>query len=70
MIKGPLTPAKLKKEFFLKTNQSGVHPRTLASSPLIILFSAFLEFSKINSSKSKNVLEDNNEYLRIFHLLK
>jgi hypothetical protein len=51
MIKGPLTPAKLKKEFSKKTDQSGVHPRTLAKSTLIILFSAFLEFSKMNFSK-------------------
>jgi hypothetical protein len=38
----------------------------LASSTLIILFSEFLKFSKISSSKPKNIVKDNNEYLGIF----
>jgi len=29
-----------------------------------------LKFSKLISSKSKKIVKDNNEYLRIFHLLK
>jgi hypothetical protein len=28
-----------------------------------------LKFSKITSSKSKNIVKDNSEYLKIFHLL-
>jgi hypothetical protein len=43
---------------------------TLANSTLIILFSEMLKFSKIISSKSKNIVKQNNGYLRIFHLLK
>jgi hypothetical protein len=43
---------------------------TLANSTLIILFSELLKFSKIISSKSKNIVKENSEYLRIFHLLK
>jgi hypothetical protein len=43
---------------------------TLANSTLIILFSEMLKFSKIISSKSKNIVKDNSEYLGIFHLLK
>jgi len=42
----------------------------LANSTLIILFSEMLKFSKIISSKSKNIVKDNSEYLGIFHLLK
>jgi hypothetical protein len=42
----------------------------LATSTLIILLSEFLKFSEIISSKSKNIVKDNNEYLQIFHLLK
>jgi hypothetical protein len=70
MINGPLTPTKLKKEFFLKNPLVRTkHPSTLASSTLVILFSEFLKFSKTSSSKSKNTVKDNNEYLGIFHLL-
>jgi hypothetical protein len=29
-----------------------------------------LKFSKIISSKSKNIVKDNSEYLGIFHVLK
>jgi hypothetical protein len=43
------------------------YPSTLANSKLIRLFSTF---SKIISSKSKNILKDNSEYLGIFHFLK
>jgi hypothetical protein len=43
---------------------------TLASSTLIILFSQMLKFSKIISSKSKNIVKKNSEYLEIFHFLK
>jgi len=37
----------------------------LANSTIIILFSELLKFSKIISSKSKNILKDNSEYLGI-----
>jgi hypothetical protein len=43
---------------------------TLAISTLLILFSEMLKFSKIISSKSKNIVKDTSEYLGIFHLLK
>jgi hypothetical protein len=43
---------------------------TLANLTLIILFSEMLKFSKIISSKSKNIVKDNSEYLWIFYLLK
>jgi len=43
---------------------------TLTNSTLIILFSEMLKFSKIISSKSENIVKQNNGYLRIFHLLK
>jgi len=32
--------------------------------------SEMLKFSKIISSKSKNIVKDNSEYLKRFHLLK
>jgi hypothetical protein len=37
---------------------------------LIILFSKMLKFSKIISSKSKNIVKENSEYLGIFYFLK
>jgi hypothetical protein len=43
---------------------------TLANSTLIILFSEMLKCSKIISPKSKNIVKDNSEYFKIFHLLK
>jgi hypothetical protein len=43
---------------------------TLANLTLIILFSEMLKFSKKISSKSKNIVKENSEYLRIFHLSK
>jgi hypothetical protein len=43
---------------------------TLASSTLIILFSEMLKFSKIISSKSKNIIKENSKYVEIFHFLK
>jgi hypothetical protein len=43
---------------------------TLAESTLIILFSELLKFSQISSSKSKNIVKDNTQYLGTFHLLK
>jgi hypothetical protein len=43
---------------------------TLTNLTLIILFSEMLKFSKINSSKSKNIVKDNSEYFGIFYLLK
>jgi hypothetical protein len=46
------------------------YPSTLANSKLIISFSKMLKFSKIISSKSKNIVKDNSEYLGIFHFLK
>jgi hypothetical protein len=42
------------------------YPSTLANLTLIILFSEMLKFSKIISSKSKNIVKENSEYLRIF----
>jgi hypothetical protein len=42
----------------------------LTNLTLIILFSEMLKFSKINSSKSKNIVKDNSEYFGIFYLLK
>jgi hypothetical protein len=38
----------------------------LANLTLIILFSGLLKFSKIISSKSKNIVNNNSEYLGIF----
>jgi hypothetical protein len=46
------------------------YPSTLANSTLIILFSKMLQFKKIISSESKNIVKENSEYLGIFHLLK
>jgi hypothetical protein len=42
----------------------------LANSALIILFSEMLKFFEIIFSKSKNIVKENNGYLKIFHLLK
>jgi hypothetical protein len=39
------------------------YPSTLANSTLIILFSELLKISKMISSKSKNIVKDNSEYL-------
>jgi len=52
---------------FFVTNK---YPSTLANLTLIILFSELFKFSKIISSKSKNIVKDNNEYLKIFQFLK
>jgi hypothetical protein len=57
----------------LKTNQcikTLKYPSTLANLTLIILFSEMLKLSKIISSKSKNIVKKNNEYLGIFYVLK
>jgi hypothetical protein len=43
---------------------------TLANFTLIIFFSKMLNLSIIIFFKSKNIVKENNEYLRIFHLLK
>jgi hypothetical protein len=43
---------------------------TLPSLALIIFFLEMLKISKMISSKSKNIVKENSEYLRIFHLLK
>ncbi len=43
---------------------------TLTNLTLTILFSKMLKFSKIISSKSKNMVKDNSEYFGIFYLLK
>ncbi len=48
----------------------GYYPSTLANLTLIILLSEMLKFFKTISSKLKNIVEKNNEYLGIFHLLK
>ncbi len=42
----------------------------VANSTLNILFSEMLKFSKLISSKSKNIMKDNSEYFGIFQLLK
>jgi hypothetical protein len=46
-----------------------IYLSTLANLTLITLFSEILKFSKIISSKSKNLVKENSEYLGIFHLL-
>jgi len=46
------------------------YPSTLANSTIIIFFSETLTISRKNSSKSENIVKDNNEYLAIFYLLK
>jgi hypothetical protein len=58
------------KQSFSFTEPLEEYPSTLANSIRIILFSKVLKFSKIISSKSKNIVKDNGEYLGIFHLLK
>jgi hypothetical protein len=40
----------------------GKYPNTLDNSTLIVLFLEFLKFSKIISSKSKNIVKDISEY--------
>jgi hypothetical protein len=50
--------------------QKASYLSTLANSTLIILFSEMLKFSNFISSKSKNAVKGNSEYLRVFHLLK
>jgi len=42
------------------------YPSALAHSTLIILFWETLRILKIISSKSENIVKDNNEYLGIF----
>jgi hypothetical protein len=54
----------------LPTNFSYLYPSTLTNSTLIMLFWKLLKFSKNISSELKNVVKNNNEYLRIFDLLK
>jgi len=54
----------------LKNEDKKRYPSTLANSTLFILFLKMLKFSKIISSKSKNILKNNSEFLGIFHLLK
>jgi hypothetical protein len=46
------------------------YPSTSANSTLIIFFSEMLKISEIISSKSENIVKDNNESLAIFYLLK
>jgi len=41
----------------------------LANLTLIVLFTKMLKISKTISSKSKNIVKENSEYLGIFHLL-
>ncbi len=53
-----------------KTQTQTKYPSTLANWTLIILFSEMLKFSNFISSKSENIVKDNSEYLRIFHLLR
>jgi hypothetical protein len=65
--------------YVIYSNVSNVHDllekvfiylSTMANSTLIILFSEMLKISKIISSKSKNIVKENSEYLRIFHFSK
>jgi len=42
------------------------YPTTLAHSTLIIFFSETMKIPKIISLKSENIVNDNNQYLRIF----
>jgi hypothetical protein len=57
--------------FFLSASTVATDPSTMANLTLIILFSEMFKFFlKLFSSKSKNILKDNSEYIRIFHLLK
>jgi hypothetical protein len=55
-------------ESLAKFQKVSLYLSTLASLTLIILFSEMLKISKIISSKSKNILKENSEYLRIFHI--
>jgi hypothetical protein len=52
----------------LGTHEIFEYPSTLANSTLIILFSEMLKFSNFISSKFKNIVKKNSEYLRIFHV--
>ncbi len=49
----------------LGTHEIFEYPSTLANSTLIML-----KFSNFISSKLKNIVKKNSEYLRIFHVLK
>jgi hypothetical protein len=57
-------------ESLAKFQKVSLYLSTLASLTLIILFSEMLKFSKYIFSKSKNIVKENSEYLRIFHMLK
>ncbi len=61
--------APLPQSRWMGLTESG-YLSTLTNLTLIILFSEMLKFSKINSSKSKNIVKDNSEYFGIFYLLK
>jgi hypothetical protein len=66
-----LSTSSIKLEFFHSPKfQIGVYLSTLANLTLILLFSEIFKFSKIISSKSKNIVKENSEYLRIIHVLK
>jgi hypothetical protein len=43
---------------------------TLANLTLITSYSEMLKFSNFISSKSKNIVKENSEYFKMFHLLK
>jgi len=64
---GPLDPIV---NLYFHYYSYGYYPSTLANLTLILLFSEMLKFSKTISSKSKNIVKENNEYLGIFHFLK
>jgi hypothetical protein len=55
---------------YITPKQLPKYPSTLANSTLFLLFSEILKFSKIISSKSKNIVKENSEYFAIFHLSK
>jgi hypothetical protein len=54
----------------IRAFQNACYPSTLANLTLIILFSELLKISKTISFKSKNIVKDSSEFLRMFDLLK
>jgi len=54
----------------IRVFQNARYPSTLVNLTLIILYLKLLKFSKTIFSKSKNIVKDNSEFLRMFHLLK
>jgi hypothetical protein len=48
----------------------GANQKTIYLSTLAKVLTEMLKFSKIISSKSKSIVKEDSEYIRIFHLLK